>query len=138
VVGEEPWQANVVKLAGNFTIAAMIETLGEAYALVRRAGVEPSTFLEVINSALYKSPIYQTYGTLIAEERFQPPGFKLELGQKDVRLAQALADVSQVPMPLTGLLHDQMLALVAQGHGGDDWASFARLAAERAGLDRRG
>jgi 3-hydroxyisobutyrate dehydrogenase-like beta-hydroxyacid dehydrogenase len=138
VVGEEPWQANVVKLAGNFTIAAMIETLGEAYALVRRAGVESRTFLEVINSALYKSPFYQAYGTLIAEERFQPPGFTLELGLKDVRLAQALADVSQVPMPLAGLLHDHMLALVAQGHGTDDWSAFARLAAERAGLDRRG
>ena len=41
VVGEEPWQANVVKLAGNFTIAAMIETLGEAFALARKSGVEP-------------------------------------------------------------------------------------------------
>jgi 3-hydroxyisobutyrate dehydrogenase-like beta-hydroxyacid dehydrogenase len=137
LVGDEPWQANVVKLAGNFTIASMIETLGEAYALVRRAGVEPRSFLEVINGALYKSPLYQNYGTLIADERYSPAGFKLELGLKDVRLAQALADQLQVPMPLAGLLHDHMLSLVARGHGADDWSSFARVSADRAGLEKR-
>jgi 3-hydroxyisobutyrate dehydrogenase-like beta-hydroxyacid dehydrogenase len=134
VVGEEPWQANVVKLAGNFTIAAMIETLGEAFALALKSGVEPRLFLEVINSALFKSPIYQNYGTLIAEGRFVPPGFRLRLGLKDVRLALSVADGSDVPMPIANLIHDQMLSLVANGGGDLDWASFARLAAERAGL----
>ena len=134
MVGDQPWQANVVKLAGNFTIAAMIETLGEAFALARKSGVEPKTFLEVINNALFKSPIYQGYGTLIADGQFDPPGFTLRLGLKDVRLALSVADGTNVPMPLASLLHDHMLTLVANGGGELDWSSFARLAAERAGL----
>jgi 3-hydroxyisobutyrate dehydrogenase-like beta-hydroxyacid dehydrogenase len=134
IVGQEPWQANVVKLAGNFTIAAMIETLGEAFALARKSGVEVKTFLDVINSAVFKSPIYGSYGTTIAEARFDPPGFRLRLGLKDVRLALKVADEANVPMPFASVLHDQMLALVAAGGGELDWSSFARLAAERAGL----
>jgi 3-hydroxyisobutyrate dehydrogenase-like beta-hydroxyacid dehydrogenase len=136
VVGDQPWQANVVKLAGNFTIGAMIETLGEAFALARKSGVEAKTFLDVINNALYKSPIYQNYGTLIADERFDPPGFRLRLGLKDIRLALAVADGAEVPMPIASLLHDQMLAALANGGGELDWSAFARLAADRAGLAR--
>ena len=45
-----------------------------------------------------------------------------------------VADEASVPMPLASLLHDQMLALVANGGGELDWASLGRLAAERAGL----
>jgi 3-hydroxyisobutyrate dehydrogenase-like beta-hydroxyacid dehydrogenase len=138
VVGEDAWQANVVKLAGNFTIAAMIETLGEAFALARRSGVDAKTFLGVINNALFKSPIYEAYGTLIADERFQPPGFKLALGLKDVRLALRSADEASVPMPLASLLHDHMLSLAARGGGELDWSCLARLAADRAGLKPKG
>ena len=137
VVGEEPWQANVVKLAGNFTLAAMIETLGEAFALARRSGVDAKLFLDVINSALYKSAVYEGYGTLIAEERFHPPGFTLSLGLKDIRLALAAADEVGVPMPLGSLLHDHMLGLASTGGADLDWSAFARLAAERAGLKPR-
>lgn len=137
VVGEEPWQANVVKLAGNFTIAAMIETLGEAFALVRRSNIDAARFLEVINSALFKSPIYKNYGAIIAEERFEPAGFKLKLGLKDARLALRVADESAVPMPLANLIHDHMLSLLAAGQGDLDWSSFARVAAARSGLPAR-
>lgn len=138
VVGEEPWKANLVKLAGNFTIGAMTEALGEAFALVEKSGVEPKLFLDLINNAVFKSPIYQAYGSLIAEGRFHPPGFRLRLGLKDIRLALAAADATEVPMPLAALLHGQMLSLVAAGEGDLDWASIGRLAARRAGLARKG
>jgi 3-hydroxyisobutyrate dehydrogenase-like beta-hydroxyacid dehydrogenase len=40
-VGKEPWTANIIKIAGNFLIAAMLEALGEAFALVRKSGARP-------------------------------------------------------------------------------------------------
>lgn len=138
VVGEEAWQANLVKLAGNFTLAAMIETIGEAFALTRKAGVPAKMFLDVINNALFKSPIYQNYGTLIAEQRFHPAGFKLRLGIKDLRLAMEAAHEAGVPMPFGSLLHDHMLAAESAGGSEQDWSVFAHLAAVRAGLDRKG
>jgi 3-hydroxyisobutyrate dehydrogenase-like beta-hydroxyacid dehydrogenase len=133
VAGKEPWQANAVKLCGNFMIASLIECFGEANAALRKAGVTPQLFLEVMN-ALMASPIYASYGRMIAEERFEPAGFALTLGLKDVRLALAAADELAAPMPLASLLKDHFLAALAAGQGDLDWSSMARVAARNAGL----
>jgi 3-hydroxyisobutyrate dehydrogenase-like beta-hydroxyacid dehydrogenase len=138
ILGEEQPNANLVKLTGNFMIASMLETLGEAYALVGKAGIEPTQFLEIVNGALFKSPIYQNYGTIIAEQKFDPPGFKLRLGLKDVRLALAAADTLEVPMQVAAVIHDNFLSEVARGRGDADWAALGRVAAERAGLGQKG
>jgi len=134
IVGTEAPTANVVKLAGNFMIAAMIEALGEAYALARKSGMEAAQLLEIINTALFKSPIYENYGRLIAEERYEPAGFKLRLGLKDARLALAAADELTVPMPLASLIHDHYLSALARGRGEIDWAGLAEVSAVNAGL----
>jgi 3-hydroxyisobutyrate dehydrogenase-like beta-hydroxyacid dehydrogenase len=133
-LGTEPHQANVVKLAGNFVIASLIETLGEAFALVRRHDVDPGVFLETVNGGLFQSPVYKTYGTIIAERKFSPPGFALPLGLKDVRLVLGAADAAGVPMPLASLLHDRLLAAISRGKGELDWSALAELIAEDAGL----
>lgn len=135
VVGPHAPAANTVKIAGNFLIAAMLEGLGEAFALVRKAGIGPVEFLEVVNGSLFQSPIYENYGRLIAEQRYEPAGFKLRLGLKDVRLALAAAEEAAVPMPLASLVHDHLLAALARGHGEKDWAALARIVAESAGLE---
>ena len=85
VAGIEPWQANALKLCGNFMIASMLEAFGEGYATLRKAGVDVQVFLDAMN-ALFASPVYANYGRLIAEGRFEPAGFALALGQKDMRL----------------------------------------------------
>jgi 3-hydroxyisobutyrate dehydrogenase-like beta-hydroxyacid dehydrogenase len=133
-IGDDPSAANALKLAGNFTIAAMLETLGEAFAFVRKAGVPPSLFLQILNDALYKSPIYGNYGRLIAEERFEPAGFALRLGLKDVRLVLEAAGGVAAPMPLASLLRDHFLSQVANGRGGADWSAIAEVSARNAGL----
>lgn len=135
VVGDRPSLANVVKLSGNFMLASMIETLGEAFALTRKHGINPQQYLDILTSTLFTAPVYKVYGGLIAGEQYEPAGFKLALGLKDVRLAQAAADAAMVPMPFAGVLHDRYMTAVAQGHGHLDWAGIARLAAEAAGLN---
>jgi 3-hydroxyisobutyrate dehydrogenase-like beta-hydroxyacid dehydrogenase len=137
VVGSEPSKANVVKISGNFMLASMIETLGEAFALVRKYGISPDQFLEVITNSVFPAPVYKIYGGLIASDNYEPAGFKLSLGLKDVRLAQAAADAAMVPMPLAGLLHDHYMTAIARGYGDFDWAGIARLSAEAAGLPPR-
>ncbi|MFN7997463.1 MAG: NAD(P)-dependent oxidoreductase [Bryobacteraceae bacterium] len=134
VVSDEPWLANTVKLAGNFLIAAMLESLGEAFALVRKSGVDAAQFLEIVNSALFQSPIYGNYGNIIAKQKFEPAGFKLRLGFKDLRLAQEAAQNAAVPMPVAGILRDRYLDAIANGESEIDWSAIARLAARAAGL----
>jgi 3-hydroxyisobutyrate dehydrogenase-like beta-hydroxyacid dehydrogenase len=132
--GERPADANLIKLTGNFLIASAIESLGEAVALVRWAGVDPARYLEILTSSLFTAPIYKTYGDIIAAERYQPGGFATGLGLKDIRLALAAADAEGVPMPVASLLRDRFLTLVARGDHESDWAALAKLAAHDAGL----
>ncbi|MDE3181734.1 MAG: NAD(P)-dependent oxidoreductase [Acidobacteriota bacterium] len=134
VMGEEPSAANVAKLSGNFLIAAMIESLGEAVTLVRKSGLDAARYMEMITSTLFNAPAYKTYGALIASDNYQPVGFKMALGLKDVRLVLAAAEAAQTPMPVASLVRDRMLSGLARGRGNEDWSSFARLIAENAGL----
>jgi 3-hydroxyisobutyrate dehydrogenase-like beta-hydroxyacid dehydrogenase len=134
VMSSEPEAANLVKLSGNFLIAAVIESLGEAIALVDKGGIDRQRYLELLTSTLFDAPVYKTYGRLIVEQRFQPAGFAAPLGQKDIRLTLAAADALKVPLPLASLLRDRFLTLLAQGGAELDWSAISCLAARDAGL----
>ena len=134
VIGENPADANVTKLTGNFLIASVLESLGEAFALVRKSGINSRRFLDSLTGTLFSAPVYQTYGSIIAEEKIPSGGFKMSLALKDMRLALAAADAKTVPMPIASLIRDHLLEGVAQGEGDSDWSGLARLSARSAGL----
>jgi 3-hydroxyisobutyrate dehydrogenase-like beta-hydroxyacid dehydrogenase len=134
-VGNEPERANAVKLAGNFMIASALETMGEAAALAQAHGVATADFLDILNSTLFAAPVYQNYGRLIAEKRYEPAGFPMALGLKDVRLALEAADAAQVPMPFAGILRDHFLEALATGRPERDWSAIAEIALRHAGLE---
>ena len=134
-VADEPKAANLVKLSGNFLSASVIEALGEAMALVRKAGINGRQYLDLLTSTLFTAPVYKTYGGLIAERKFEPAGFAAPLGEKDIRLTLAAAETLRVPMPLARLLHDRFLTLLAHGGGALDWTAIGQLAAQDAGLE---
>jgi 3-hydroxyisobutyrate dehydrogenase-like beta-hydroxyacid dehydrogenase len=134
VVSEDPQAANLVKLSGNLLIASVIESLGEAMALVSKAGVDKSEYLEVLTSTLFGAPVYKSYGRLIAEETFEPAGFAATLGLKDIRLALDAGDHLQVPLPVASLLRDRFLALLASGGADLDWSAITTLSSRDAGV----
>jgi 3-hydroxyisobutyrate dehydrogenase-like beta-hydroxyacid dehydrogenase len=133
VVSDEPKAANLVKLSGNFLIASVIESLGEAMALVAKAGVDRNEYLEILTSTLFGAPVYKTYGGLIARDEFEPAGFAAELGQKDIRLVLAAAEALQTPLPIASLLRDRFLTLLASGGAHLDWSAVGALSAWEAG-----
>ncbi len=133
VAGPEPWQANLFKLCGNFMLVSMLEAFGEAFATLRKSGADHHTFLDIMNE-LFGSPVYKNYGTTIADEKFEPAGFALKLGLKDVRLALEAAGEVSAPMPLASLLRDHLLAAIAYGQEGMDWSSISQVAARNAGI----
>lgn len=134
VVGEDAAGANVIKLAGNFLITCVIESLAESFALVRKSKLDANQFLEILTSTLFNAPIYKTYGGIIVDDKFSPPGFKVPLGMKDNRLLLAAAEEASVPMPVASLVRDRFIAAMAQGMSELDWAAIARIAANDAGL----
>jgi 3-hydroxyisobutyrate dehydrogenase-like beta-hydroxyacid dehydrogenase len=133
-VGEKAESANVVKIAGNFMIASAIETMGEAAALTRAHGVSAAAFLDILTNTLFASPVYKTYGGMIAAEKYEPAGFEAPLALKDIRLALTAADAHSVPMPFASVLRDGLMELIATGGADNDWAALALVAARRAGL----
>jgi 3-hydroxyisobutyrate dehydrogenase-like beta-hydroxyacid dehydrogenase len=133
IVGDQPWRANLVKLGVNFLLASMLEALGEAFALVQKSGVDEHQFLDIANG-IFGSPVYANYGRIIADKKFEPAGFRLKLGLKDVNLALEAAGDSAVPMPFASVLRDRYLEAIAHGRGGADWSAIAEEAAKSAGL----
>jgi 3-hydroxyisobutyrate dehydrogenase-like beta-hydroxyacid dehydrogenase len=134
VVGDKPEMANVVKLSGNFLIASVIESLGEAVALTRKYGIDPHQYVDFLTNSLFAAPVYKTYGGLIADEKYRPAGFKMRLGLKDIKLALAAAESADAPLPVASMIRDHMLTAIARGMDDMDWSATAKLAAENAGL----
>lgn len=133
-IGDRPSVANLVKLSGNFITASVMQALSEAMALVRKAGVDPRRYHEVLTSTAFSGPVFTNYGGLIARQEYEPAQFAAPLGEKDLRLTLATAQRLRVPMPLASLVHDRLQTLIARGGEALDWSAIGRLAAQDAGL----
>lgn len=134
-MGVEPERANVVKLAGNFMLGAAVEAMAEASAMAWRNDIAPADLLDVLTNGVFTAPAYKLYGASIAEQRYEPAGFRISLMLKDIRLALAAADVAQAPMPLADVVHDSLLEAAARGDGERDLAALAVVAMRRAGAE---
>ena len=134
VVGVEPYKANIVKIARNYLLATVVESLGETFALVRKSGVEPAAFLDIITRTSFNAPAYKNYGRLMVERKFDDPTFVLRLGLKDVELALEAGGDTRVPLPMADVIREQHLGAIARGLGEKEWAALGDYIAERAGL----
>jgi len=132
-LGNEPERAIAVKLAGNFMLAAAIESMAEAAALANGHGVATAELLEVLTNTLFAAPAYRNYGALIAARRYEPAAFRLALGLKDVNLALQAGAEGHAPMPFASVLRDNLLDAIAHGDADRDWAALAEVALRRAG-----
>ena len=137
VVGDDPAKANAVKIARNFLLACLIESLGEAFALVRRCGVAPADFLNVIGNTSLGSPAYRNYGRMIVEQAWLPAQFAMPLGVKDVELALATAREAGMHLRLGEMIRGHLLEAIAAGRAAEDWAALAGHIANEAGLSER-
>lgn len=131
--GEEPGAANVVKLSGNFLILSAVEAMAEALTLAEKSGIDRQALAGFLGQTIFNCPIYQNYGRILAAQTYEPAGFKLELGMKDVRLVRDAAESATVPMPLADLLHARLLTSLAKGRGQLDWTAIEMVSAEDAG-----
>jgi 3-hydroxyisobutyrate dehydrogenase-like beta-hydroxyacid dehydrogenase len=129
--GEDAGAANVVKLCGNFLVASTVEALAEMMVFAEKNGISKKAVAEMVGKF---SPMHKSYADLIAEGQFQPAGFRLALGLKDINLILQTAAESVTPMPFASLMHDRWLASMAKGRENLDWSAIALDAAEQAGI----
>jgi 3-hydroxyisobutyrate dehydrogenase-like beta-hydroxyacid dehydrogenase len=128
-LGADPERANAVKIARNFLLATVIESLGEAFALTTRSGVDRARFLEVLTSTSLAAPAYKNYGRLMVEGAYEPAQFSMELGLKDVELALDTAREKGLALPSAELIRRHLERAIARGHGRKDWAGLAEYGA---------
>jgi 3-hydroxyisobutyrate dehydrogenase-like beta-hydroxyacid dehydrogenase len=133
VVGDDPAQANLIKLLGNVMTATTLEMLGEVVAVIRKRGLDPTPFLDIVTNTMFGGRAHKIYGAKILAERYAP-GFRLPLALKDVRLALAEAENAGAPMPSVDVVQDRMITGIARGYADLDWSALGLIAAEEAGL----
>jgi 3-hydroxyisobutyrate dehydrogenase-like beta-hydroxyacid dehydrogenase len=134
VVGDDPAKANAVKIARNFLLSTVIESLGEAFALVRKCGVAPADFLNILGNTSLGSAAYRNYGKMIVEQAWTPAQFAMPLGVKDVELALATAREAGMRLPSGEMIRKHLLEAIAAGRADQDWAALAGKLAADAGL----
>jgi 3-hydroxyisobutyrate dehydrogenase-like beta-hydroxyacid dehydrogenase len=132
-MGDAP-QASLAKLLGNFMIASTIEMLGEALSTAEKAGMDPNRFLELLTGTLFGAPVVRRYGQLVADTTFEPAGFRMPLGLKDIGLVLEAGEELGAPLPLAGLLRDRLLTALARDRAHLDWSGLASVIREEAGL----
>jgi 3-hydroxyisobutyrate dehydrogenase-like beta-hydroxyacid dehydrogenase len=133
--GPKPESAIAIKLANNFVLACAIEAMAEGFALVRKYGVQPQVFYEVITEGLFAAPAYKVYGKLMVDQAYDKPGFTAALGLKDVKLALAAGELAKVPLPSGSVVRDRLIGAIAHGDTDKDWSVLAREQGRACGLD---
>jgi 3-hydroxyisobutyrate dehydrogenase-like beta-hydroxyacid dehydrogenase len=133
--GPDPVAAAAIKIANNFVLGCAIEAMGEGFALIRKYGVVPDVFLDVMTDGLFACSAYKIYGKIIAERRYLPAGQRAVLGLKDANLALAAGEAVGVPLPSGNVWRDRLVGAVAHGEGEHDWAVMANDQARASGLD---
>ncbi|WP_324670821.1 NAD(P)-dependent oxidoreductase [Hymenobacter sp. GOD-10R] len=136
--GEDPGAASLVKLCGNFMLGAAIEAMAEAFTLAQKSGIDRQKVHEFFSNTLFDCAVYKNYGKLIASQHYQPVGAEPVIIRKDLKLVLREAQEQIVPMPFANIIFDQLSATVARGRENIDWAIFAQLAADNAGLGQKG
>jgi 3-hydroxyisobutyrate dehydrogenase-like beta-hydroxyacid dehydrogenase len=135
LAGERPDAASAIKVANNFILGCAIEAMGEAFSLVRKYGIAPQRFYEVLTDGIFSAPAYQIYGRIIADESYDTVGVTARIGLKDADLALAAADAVQVPLPSGGVWRGRLADAIAHGDGDRDWAVMAREQSRASGLE---
>jgi len=132
--GNTPESATAIKLANNAVLGCAMVAMAEGFALVRKYGVVPQVFQDVMTEGLFSAPAYKVYGQKMVDESFDQVGSPIHVGLKDANLIAAAADLARVPMPSHNVYRDRLLGAVAHGDENRDQAVLAREQARASGL----
>jgi 2-hydroxy-3-oxopropionate reductase len=112
------------KLVNQIIVALNIAALGEAFTLGAKAGLDPHVIFHAIRGGLAGSQVMETKVPMILGRNFKP-GFKIRLHQKDLNNALATAKDLGVPLPLSSLVQQIFVSLLAEGRGEEDHSALA-------------
>lgn len=133
-VGSEPGSGQVCKVCNQVAIGGALAGVSEAFALARKAGVDPARVREALLGGFAASRVLEVHGERMLKDNYVP-GFRARLYQKDLRLATETAAANGVAIPATAVVSQLLNALMAAGGGELDYSALGTVLFEMAGLD---
>lgn len=125
--------ASSMKLAINYVIASLIELMGEVYAFGERSGIDPQ-IMNVMLASMVAPPPLKEYANRIRAREFEPAGFALTGGLKDIQLILQASTDTRVALPYASIIRDKLLAALAHGMADRDWSATYDITRMNAGL----
>lgn len=134
-VGNRDGSANAIKLALNLNIALVASAVSEGIMLVKRAGIDPSMFIEILNSTYFKTGLSEKKGPKMVKNDFSP-SFHLKNMLKDLELATSTAQGTGITLPQTALAQQIFRAANNMGFSDQDYTSICGFLAKINGLEK--
>ena len=125
--GHDAATANVAKLCSNSLIVSAIESMAEAINLAKKSGLDAALWMNMITQSVFAAPVYINYGNILIKEKYQPAGFTLRLGLKDINLIMEQSEQVKAEMPIGKFMQKRFNEGVANGLGEHDWTAVAML-----------
>lgn len=131
-IGDDPTQANLVKIGVNYNLIHTMQALAESLNLVERGGVSGDTFVEILTDAAYTGSAYGGYGPLIAGREYLPAAFSVALGLKDLSLTRAAAAEISAALPTAPVLQQIFEETLADADLAQrDWSAMTEITRRR-------
>jgi 2-hydroxy-3-oxopropionate reductase len=122
------------KLCNQMVLGSTLAGVSEAFALARKAGVDPAKVREALLGGFAQSRVLEVHGERMLKKNYKP-GFRAELYAKDYRNVAAALAAHNAPAPVSVVVQQLLNALVAQGRGADDYSALATVLFDLAGLE---
>ncbi|NHO31544.1 NAD(P)-dependent oxidoreductase [Acetobacter fallax] len=135
VVGDDPVQANLLKLSLNFMIMSTIEQMAEVFAINEKSGTDPHTVFDIMTGSFFDAPVHRNYGKLMVDHAYDKPGApSVTLGLKDTEMFLAAGHDYRVPLPYASIARDRFLAAISAGDASRDFVVLMERVRQDAGL----
>jgi 2-hydroxy-3-oxopropionate reductase len=129
----ESGSGQICKVCNQMVIGGALGAVSEAFALARKAGVDPARVRAALLGGFAASRVLEVHGERMLQNNYKP-GFRAELYAKDMRIAgQTLAEY-ETPAPVSSAIQQLITAMVASGQGQEDYSALATVVFRLAGL----
>jgi 3-hydroxyisobutyrate dehydrogenase len=122
-VGKTDGLANYIKLALNLNIAMIGIALSESIIYIRKAGLDPNIFVEILNSTYFKTSLSEKKGPKMVKNNFEPR-FHLRNMLKDLRLLTDSISALGISLPFSNLSEQLFLAANNSGYSELDYTAI--------------
>ena len=129
----ESGAGQLCKVCNQMVIGGALAVVGEAFALARKAGVDPAKVRQALLGGFAASRVLEVHGERMLTGNYKP-GFRTALYAKDFRIVAATLAEHHSPAPVTAVIQQLVEALMAAGRAEDDYAALGTVLFQMAGV----